>query len=276
MKLEARHLSWNVGDSAILYDVSFSVARGEFLGVIGPNGSGKSSLMSVISGIRQPSSGIVLLDYCPLATLNRRDIACQLAFVEQQVDTSEDMTARQVVELGRIPHLGALSLWRLIDKNIVDQAMEDMDMAHCANRSWISLSGGERQRIQIARAIAQRPTLLLLDEPTNHLDIGHQLDLLVRIQHKCSHDKLTVIAALHDLNHAALFCDRILAMDQGRIIASGSPQEVLTPDLIAKLFHAKATVETTQDGALLIRYHPHMLPPQSASLLKSGNYSTAQ
>ncbi len=179
MMLSARNVCWAAGCAEILHDVSLDVVKGEFLGIIGPNGSGKTTLLSLLSGIRRPRSGTVLLGNAPIQKFNRREIARRLALVEQQAETTERITARQAVELGRTPYLGALSPWSAADDAIVGKALENVDMAHLAGRCWHTLSGGERQRLHIARALAQEPQILLLDEPTNHLDIGHQIGLSI-------------------------------------------------------------------------------------------------
>ena len=244
MTLSADHVSWSAGGADILTDVSLSVETGEFLGIIGPNGSGKTSLMSLLAGIRKPNSGAVLLDGTPIGELGRRTIAQRLAFVEQQAETGERITARQAVELGRTPYLGPLSPWSSQDDAIVDASLENVDMAHLSERFWHTLSGGERQRLHIARALAQEPKILLLDEPTNHLDIGHQISLLDLVQRQ----DLTVVAALHDLNHAAMFCDRVAVMQGGRLIALGQPREVLTEARIRDVFGVDVDVDIEQDG----------------------------
>lgn len=243
MTLSASSVSWAAGGSDILKDVSLTVETGEFLGIIGPNGSGKTSLMSLLAGIRAPKSGSILLDGAPIGSLGRRAVAQRLALVEQQAETGERITARQAVELGRTPYLGAMSPWSPKDDGIVDGVLENVDMAHLAERSWHTLSGGERQRLHIARALAQQPEILLLDEPTNHLDIGHQIGLLDLVHQQ----DLTVVAALHDLNHAAMFCDRIAVMQSGRLVALGRPQEVLTEGRIREVFGVEVDIE--QDGA---------------------------
>ncbi|KYB45476.1 histidinol phosphatase, partial [Brucella anthropi] len=212
----------------MLRDVSLDVQEGEFLGIIGPNGSGKTSLLSLLSGVRRSRAGEVKLCGTPIHKLNRREIARKLALVEQQAGTTDRITARQAVELGRTPYLGALSPWSDADDVIVERALANVDMAHLANRYWHTLSGGERQRVHIARALAQEPQILLLDEPTNHLDIGHQIGLLDLVRRQ----ELTVVAALHDLNHAAMFCDRIAVMNKGQIVALGTPREVLRAECI--------------------------------------------
>ncbi|WP_143150062.1 ABC transporter ATP-binding protein, partial [Agrobacterium pusense] len=170
MKLSAHDLKFRAGNIDIVRGVSLDVGSGEFLGIIGPNGSGKSTLLSMLAGIRKPRHGHVMLGGDPLASLGRRELARRLAFVEQQAETTERITARQAVELGRTPYLGPLSAWSAHDDAIVEAALDNVDMADKAERSWHHLSGGERQRLHIARALAQEPDILLLDEPTNHLD----------------------------------------------------------------------------------------------------------
>ncbi|MGO1162634.1 ABC transporter ATP-binding protein [Brucella pseudogrignonensis] len=244
MMLSTHNVCWSAGGVEILRDVSLNVKEGEFLGIIGPNGSGKTSFLSLLSGVRRSRSGEVRLGGMPIYRLNRREIARQLALVEQQAGTTDRITARQAVELGRTPYLGALSPWSSEDDMIVDRALANVDMTHLAERYWHTLSGGERQRVHIARALAQEPQILLLDEPTNHLDIGHQIGLLDLV----SRQKLTVVAALHDLNHAAMFCDRIAVMDKGQLVALGTPRDVLRAECIRKVFGVEVEVKYEYEG----------------------------
>ncbi|MCJ8055048.1 ABC transporter ATP-binding protein [Shinella curvata] len=267
MTLSAQNLHWSAGGATILRDVSLDVRPGEFLGIIGPNGSGKTSLMSLMSGIRKPQAGAVLLDGRPLSDHGRQAIARRIAFVEQQAETTERITARQAVELGRTPHLGALTPWSRADDAIVDRALEEVDMAHFADRLWHTLSGGERQRLHIARALAQQSPILLLDEPTNHLDIGHQISLLQLVREQ----DLTVVAALHDLNHAAMFCDRIAVMQGGRIVALGTPAKVLEPQRLLEVFGVTVDVERDSTGGCFIRYRrPEPRPPRLKLVASEG------
>lgn len=252
MKLSAHDLHFHAGNVDIVRGVSLDVGSGEFLGIIGPNGSGKSTLLSMLAGIRKPRRGHVKLGDEPLACLGRRELARRLAFVEQQAETTERITARQAVELGRTPYLGPLSAWSASDDAIVDAALDNVDMADKGQRYWHHLSGGERQRLHIARALAQQPHILLLDEPTNHLDIGHQIGLLDLVRRQ----GLTVVAALHDLNHAAMFCDRVAIMHQGQMIAAGPPHEVLTSATIADVFGVQSVVTTDEGGFSHIRFLP--------------------
>ncbi|POO51080.1 ABC transporter ATP-binding protein [Agrobacterium rosae] len=252
MILVARDLCWSAGGVDIVKNVSLEIKPGEFLGIVGPNGSGKTSLMSLLCGLRKVGSGEVSLDGKAMQSLNRRDVARHIAFVEQQAETQERINARQAVELGRTPHIGALSPWSAQDDAIVDQALRDVDADHLAKRMWHTLSGGERQRLHIARALAQKPDILLLDEPTNHLDIGHQIALL----HLVRKQRLTVAAALHDLNHAAMFCDRVAVMKGGKLVALGKPSTVFTVDLIGDVFGVEVDVEREDGDICHIRYRP--------------------
>ncbi len=252
MMLSAQDVCWSAGGVDIVKNVSLEIRPGEFLGIVGPNGSGKTSLMSLLCGIRKSKSGEVTLDGKAMQDMNRRDVARSIAFVEQQAETQERINARQAVELGRTPHIGALSPWSAQDDAIVDQALRDVDAEHLAKRMWHTLSGGERQRLHIARALAQKPNILLLDEPTNHLDIGHQIALL----HLVRKQRLTVAAALHDLNHAAMFCDRVAVMKGGRLVALGKPSAVFTVDLIGDVFGVAVDVEREDGDICLIRYRP--------------------
>ncbi|AUX79233.1 MULTISPECIES: ABC transporter ATP-binding protein [Sinorhizobium] len=264
MTLSACNVSWSAGGASILEDVSLDVAAGEFLGIVGPNGSGKTSLMSLLAGLRRPRSGHVLLDGESVDRLSRKQIAKRIALVEQQAETGERISARQAVELGRTPHLGPLTPWSAMDDAIVDEAIRNVGMAQLAARMWHTLSGGERQRLHIARALAQQPQILLLDEPTNHLDVGHQISLL----HLVRQQQLTAVAALHDLNHAATFCDRIALMSGGRIAALGRPYEVLTEERIRTVFGVDVDVEHQSEGRCHIRYRAPGLPAAGKPMLK--------
>ncbi|MBB3937842.1 ABC transporter ATP-binding protein [Aureimonas phyllosphaerae] len=256
MRLAAENLTLRAGGRAIVDGVSLEAQPGEFLALVGPNGSGKTTLIAMLAGLKRPHGGAATLDGRSVARMPRRDLARVLALVEQQAETTERLTARQAVELGRTPHLGALSPWGTRDDAIVADALEAVGMAPFADRLWHSLSGGERQRLHIARALAQEPKVLVLDEPTNHLDVEHQLGLLALVRRRGG----TVLAALHDLNHAAMFADRIAVMEGGRLAAAGLPSDVLTPELIGAVFNVTAAVEIGADGRPFIRFAPPAMP----------------
>jgi len=242
MSIEIQDLVWRSGGKTIVDHVSLRIEPGETLGLLGPNGSGKSSLLRLISGLRKASSGGILLGATDIRKLSRRQIACRLAFVEQQVETEELLTVEEVVRLGRTPYLKPLAPWSETDQQALEAAFAATDIGNFRQRLWHTLSGGERQRAQIARALAQTPQELLLDEPTNHLDIQHQLEILALINGLPT----TNIVALHDLNLAARYCDRLAVMQAGRIVAQGKPEEVLTTTLLEEVFQVDAHVTASR------------------------------
>lgn len=241
MSIRAENLVWRAGKATIIDGVSLAVDPGSIVGLLGPNGSGKSSLLRLLAGLRRPDAGRVLLDDTDLARLGRRAVARRLALVEQHASTEARFAVRDVVRLGRTPHHSAFSSWTQADDALVDGALERVGMQHRAEQDWQSLSGGERQRVHIARALAQAPREILLDEPTNHLDIQHQIELMRLIRSLA----ITTVIALHDLNHAAMFCDRVVVMAGGRIVADGAPVDVLTEDLLRQVFRVEARLETS-------------------------------
>ena len=238
MSIAAENITWKVGKKVIVNDVSLTVTRGETVGLLGPNGSGKSSLLRVLAGLRRPHKGRVLLDGQNLHRLPKKQLARRVAFVEQHGMTDANMRVRDVVKLGRIPHHSPFSSWSTEDDETISAALARVDMLEKSQQGWLTLSGGERQRVHIARALAQMPSEILLDEPTNHLDIHHQLQLMKLI----SELPVTSIVAIHDLNHALMFCDSLIVMQHGAVVASGTPQAILTEDLLWEVFRVKAKI----------------------------------
>lgn len=241
MSLEAENLVWKIGSKTIIDDVSFSVEPGKVLGLLGPNGSGKTSLLRLLTGLKRPHAGRVTLDGLDIGRIGRRTLAQRTAFIEQHATTSANLKVIDVVKLGRFPHRSMFTGWTHADETAVAQALDRTEMTAKRDQSWQTLSGGEKQRAHLARALAQSPRELILDEPTNHLDVHHQIALL-RLVAELS---LTSIIALHDLNHAAMFCDRLIVMESGKIVASGSPEAVLTRELLRDVFSVDAFVEAS-------------------------------
>ncbi|TRO56783.1 ABC transporter ATP-binding protein [Streptomyces sp. IB201691-2A2] len=240
--LRAHRVTRTADGRVILDGVSITPAPGTTVGLLGPNGSGKSTLLRLLAGVLAPASGVVTLDGSPLAELGRRDIARRVAVVEQQADTQVELSVLDVVRLGRTPHRRAWTPASEADEQAVREALDRTGLTGLARQSWHTLSGGERQRVQIARALAQEPRELLLDEPTNHLDIQHQLDLLNLVTSL----PVTSVVALHDLNLAAMYCDQLVVLREGHVVACGSPGDILTEDLIAEVYGVRASV--TRDG----------------------------
>ncbi|MCX6408795.1 MAG: ABC transporter ATP-binding protein [Propionibacteriales bacterium] len=239
-RLVADGVSWTAPEGVpVLRDVDLVASRGRVTGLLGPNGSGKTTLLHVLAGLRRPATGRVTLDDHDVHGLSPGARSRSVAVLEQHATTSLDLGVRQVVELGRVPHRSRWSLARDHAEEVVEQAMRLCGVTALAARRWSSLSGGERQRVQLARALAQQPRLLVLDEPTNHLDLGHQIDFLATVRSLGT----TVVAALHDLEHAAAFCDHLVVLDQGRVVASGDVGDVLTSDLLDRVYGVVADVE---------------------------------
>lgn len=261
MTLAAHDIRWSAARRMIVDGVTLRAEPGRILGLIGPNGSGKSSLLRLLCRLRKVESGVVTLDDRDLATMARRDLARRLAFVEQQASTEVQLSVCDVVKLGRTPHRGALASWTDADEAAVEAALERVDMSERHDQFWHTLSGGERQRVHIARALAQEPRELILDEPTNHLDIQHQLSILALLRRL----GVTCILALHDLNLASLFCDEIAVMHQGKLVAAGAPPEVLTEDLISRVFGVEVSI---REGASGRRHIEYLIDPSDEGIVR--------
>ncbi|TFD64370.1 ABC transporter ATP-binding protein [Cryobacterium ruanii] len=234
MGVDLDGLSFTIDGTRILRQVSASLPTGSVTGLLGPNGAGKSTLLRVIAGIDKADAGTASLDGITIGSLPRRDAARRIALLEQNAAPSVELTVLEVVLLGRIPHRTKLmgSFSGEEDRAVAFDALEAVGAGTLADRSWHTLSGGQQQRVQIARAMAQQPSLMLLDEPTNHLDVSAQLSLLGQVREL----GVTAIMALHDLNLAAAYCDHILMLDGGLLVASGAPAEVLTPEIIGAVY----------------------------------------
>ena len=243
MNLKICNLDLSLQGRQILHDIDFAVTAKQTVGLLGPNGSGKSTLIRCLAGLMPSARRSVMLDEQPLYSIPHRELARRVAFVPQHSETELAMSVMEIVRMGRTPHRGRFSLWSETDEQAVDQAIQMTDLNALLKRQWQHLSGGERQRCQIARALAQTPDVLLLDEPTNHLDIHHQLELMNLIKAL----PVTVIVALHDLNLAANYCDKLVILRKGLIKSSGEPLQALTPGLIRSVWKVDATVTCKTD-----------------------------
>lgn len=231
------------GDAKVLKGVSFSVKRGDLLGIVGPNGAGKTTLFRAITRILKPWKGEIL--YCgkDLNRISRRDLAREVAVLPQILDISFSFSVEQFISMGRFPHLKKFQRLRKYDLEVIEKVMVLSDVLPFRERKISELSGGERQRAILAQGFAQEPRLLLLDEPTAHLDIGHQVEILDLIRRLNREGDLTVIMVLHDLNLASEYCDRLILLKEGRIFKEGDPKEVLTFENIEKVYNTVVIVK---------------------------------
>ena len=238
-KLELKDITLSYNHQPVVKDLSFSLRPGELVGLIGPNGCGKTSIIKALSRVLSPCSGKIRLDGKELNLISRSDLARLIGVVPQNPTLPDTFTVSEVVLLGRNPHLGLLGSESAKDLTIVMWAMERTGITSLAGRRIGELSGGERQRVTIARVLAQEPQCILLDEPTANLDICHQIDILDLIKSLCREKNIAVLIALHDLNMAAQYCDRLLLMKEGRIHAEGAPGEVITAVNIKEVYGAE-------------------------------------
>ena len=235
------------GGKPVLESVDIQQFAGEFVGLLGPNGCGKSTLLRVLSRTLKPESGTVFLEGKPITAWSAKEIACKLAFVPQSEPAVFDFSVRDLVLMGRHPHLVRFQGESEEDYRIADEAMAEADIAFLSDRLITQLSGGEHRRALLARALAQRTPLLLLDEPTAHLDITHQFELLSLVKKLTSEKGVGGLAALHDLNQAAEFCDRLVLMSTGKILFAGTPEEVMTPDILRAAYNAEVRIGTNPE-----------------------------
>ena len=235
--LSATDLRVRLGGEPVLSDVSLSVDRGEFVGLVGPNGAGKTTLLRTLNGTLTPDAGTVRVDDTPLSTQSSRETARRVATVPQETSLSFEFSVADVVEMGRTPYVSRFGRTTADDREAVATAMDAAEVAEFADRSVQTLSGGERQRVLLARALAQETPALLLDEPTASLDINHQVRTLSLVRETVDGDTdRAVLAAIHDLDLAARYCDRLLLLSDGAIQAAGDPAAVLDSDALRAAF----------------------------------------
>ena len=250
--VDAQAVSFSVEAKTLLDRVDMRAERGQFVGLIGPNGAGKSTLLRTLSGVLRHQQGAVWLEGSDLGAMPARDVAAMLALVPQIAPFTQGFTAFELVLMGRYPHLGRFEVEGQADDRIARDAMLLTETDHFAPRTLDTLSGGERQRVFLARALAQQPRVLLLDEPTSNLDILHQLTILGLVRQLVDNG-LTAIAAIHDLNLAARYCDRLVLLSNGGVVTEGAPEDVLTPETIESAFGVRAAIyREPVTGALAI------------------------
>ncbi len=227
---------------SVLTEIDFDVKRGEFFGIIGPNGSGKSTLLKMISSVIAPDAGEITLADKPLARYTRKELARVLAVLEQEGLPPVGFRVREVLEMGRFPYQNWLGEEKDDVTPLIEEIMELLGLVPLAERTLDQLSGGEKQRVALGKALVQKPQLLLLDEPTTYLDIGYQIQLMDIVRKWQKTTQVTVVAVLHDLNLASLYCDRILMLHKGVQIGVGTPQDMLQTDKIEAVYGTRPIV----------------------------------
>lgn len=256
--LQVTNVTWGPSPSRpIIENISFDVTPGSVTVIVGANGAGKSTLLRCIYRVQRPQQGQIWLDGEDIWRQKPQQVARKIAAVLQETPSDFPFTVREVVAMGRTPHLSGFFSASSGEEIIVNAMIERLELRQFAERPFAGLSGGEKQRALLARALVQEPGLLILDEPTNHLDIRHQLEILAELRQL----EITVLATLHDLGLAASIADQIVVMHQGKIIAAGAPQHVLTSTVIARAFAVEAQIDKV-DGELRFAFS---LPQRNVS-----------
>lgn len=250
--LACSNLTFGYGKQPVIKNINLNFEKGTFIGLIGPNGAGKSTLLNLLMGMIKPTTGDVSLYGQPLKQYKQRELARQMSLVPQDVSIDYAFSVREIVAMGRNPHLGPFQPETQRDRALIDLAMEKTDLLQMATRNVNQLSGGERQRVFIARSIAQEAPILLLDEPTANLDLCHQLEVLSLVK-ALTKDGQLAISAIHDVELASRFCDQLILIHEGEIAAQGSPVEVLTRENLYQFFSIEAEVEPYRQGENSVR-----------------------
>jgi ferric hydroxamate transport system ATP-binding protein len=252
---DVSNLNVQIGDTAILSDISLGFREGEVTGLLGHNGSGKSTLLKILARQLVPSSGDAKLEGKPFRTTGAREFARKVGYLPQHPPGTDGLTVRELVALGRYPWRGPLGRYNTEDHQLIDQAIEDTDLAPFRHRSVDTLSGGERQRAWIAMLLAQQTRCLLLDEPISALDVKHQVETLRLVHRLAAERELTVIVVLHDVDLAARFCDRLVALKSGRLIADGSPRDIMDARTLETIYSVPMGVMERAPGQWVSYVH---------------------
>jgi len=243
MRLEIKSLAMNIDGNVILHDINVSVENHEFVGIIGPNGSGKSTFLKCIYRVLRPTMGNIYIDGIDINDMSYQESALKIAVVAQNNFYSFDFPVLDIVLMGRFPHKGMLERDNPSDYDLARKALGKVGLADLEKRSFLTLSGGEQQRVFLARALVQETECMILDEPMNQLDIKYQLQIMNIVKNL----NLTIITAVHDLNIAAMYCDRLIALRNGKIVGNGSPAELLTEGFIYDLYGVRVKVDCGED-----------------------------
>jgi iron complex transport system ATP-binding protein len=243
-RLHSENLALAYDENEVIRDLSVSIPSGQITALVGPNGSGKSTLLRGLARLMKPERGAVYLDGQAIHQMPTKQVARQLAVLPQRPEAPDGLVVRELVAFGRFPYQGFLGIATEEDDQRIDSALEITGLNHLADRLLGELSGGQRQLAWIAMALAQDTQLLLLDEPTTFLDMAHQLDVLDVLARLHREERRTIVMVLHDINQAARYAQHMVALVAGRIVASGTPHEIVTPRILAEVFDIEAEVGT--------------------------------
>ncbi len=251
--LEVKSLEFAYDSEQILNNISFTVEKGDFIGLIGPNGSGKSTLLKLVGGVLTCPENAVQVNQHPINHINKKELARVISWVPQEHPMVFPFTIQEIVLMGRHPYLSPLSFEGEEDYKIARQAMETTNTSQFSDRYFNEISGGEKQRVMLASAIAQEPEIMLLDEPTSALDLKYQVQILNILKHLNEDKNITLILAMHDLNLASRYCRRLILLNEGAIVRDGNPEEVLKKEVIENVYDINVNLHLL-DGEILV--HP--------------------
>jgi iron complex transport system ATP-binding protein len=248
-----KNLSYSFNGKNVLDDICFDIEQGEFFGIAGPNGAGKSTLLRILACVLHSKAGKVFLADKPLKSFQRQQMSQLLAVLPAEIYVPYDFSVREIILMGRSPHIKWWKDYSAKDENVAERIMTELHIANLAERNLNSLSSGERQKVFIAQALCQFPKVLLLDEPTSHLDIHHQIEIFSLLEKLCKTKKLTIVVVSHDINLLSRYCRKILMLKDGRINSCGPAQEVITQQNISDVYGASSSIaKVTPFG------HPHV------------------
>ena len=240
--IEAKNIKVGYESRTVIEDLSLQINEGEIVSIIGPNGSGKSTLLKSLSKLLKRKNGEVLIVDKSIDLMKTNDVAKILSMVSQQNTSPNDITVKELVYYGRIPHKKWFESRSKEDEEIVNWSLKQTGVLQYADRKLVNLSGGERQRVWLAMALAQKPKILFLDEPTTYLDMCHQLELMELIKDINKKFHMTIVMVLHDLNQASRYSNRVVIMKEGKIVADGKPEEVIVKDIIHYVYNVKCAI----------------------------------
>ncbi len=239
-------------DKNLIQDLNVEIEKGKITTILGPNGSGKSTLLSIFTGLNKPTSGDVIINGKSIKKLKYKNIAKEIATVHQQNTVPGDITVKELVSYGRIPHKKYFQGNTESDEDIVEWALKKTGLTNLRDKTVMSMSGGERQRAFIAMALAQKSKILFLDEPTTYLDIYHQIEILELVEELNREEELTVVMVLHDINQALKYSHNIIIMKNGNIVSEGKSQEVITIDMLNKVYNIGGFINKSNDETFFV------------------------